>query len=96
MSKKTLAGFVLAAGVLAAPMVSMACDGAGPATHIGKVSAVDAPGKKFTITDVQTKGPITFVANDDIIKGVQDAKGMVTVKYEEVSGGGLKAVGVTF
>ena len=95
MAKNVLIGAVMMAGLLAMPMASFACDGAGPSTHIGKVSSVDAAAKKFTITDVQSKGPITFVANDEIIKGVKDAKGMVTVKYEEQNGG-LTALGVTF
>ena len=95
MAKNVLIGAVMMAGLLAMPMASFACDGAGPSTHIGKVSSVDAAAKKFTITNVQSKGPITFVANDEIIKGIKDAKGMVTVKYEEQNGG-LTALGVTF
>lgn len=95
MTKNILAGAVMMAGLLAMPMASLACDGAGPSTHIGKISSVDAAAKKFTITDVQTKGPITFTANEEIIKSVKDAKGMVTVKYEE-QGGNLNAMGVTF
>ena len=95
MAKKLMVGAVLMAGLLALPLTSFACDGAGPSTHIGKVSAVDAKAMKFTITDVQSKGPITFVANEEILKNIQDAKGMVTVKYEEKNGG-LTALGVTF
>ena len=94
MAKKIMVGAVLA-GLLALPVASFACDGAGPSTHIGKVSSVDAAAKKFTITDVQSKGPITFVATEEILKGVKDAKGMVTVKYEEKNGD-LTALGVTF
>jgi hypothetical protein len=89
-----MVGAVLA-GLLALPVASFACDGAGPSTHIGKVSSVDAAANKFTITDVQSKGPITFVATEEILKGIKDAKGMVTVKYEEKNGG-LTALGVTF
>ncbi len=95
MTKNVLAGAVMMAGLLAMPMASLACDGAGPSTHIGKVSSVDATAKKFTITDVQSKGPITFAATEEILKGVKDAKGMVTVKYQEKDGG-LTALGVTF
>ena len=95
MAKNVTAGVLLVAGLIAAPVASWACDGAGPATHIGKVSAVDAAAKKFTIKDVQTQGPITFTATDEIIKGLSGAKGMVTVKYQEENGG-YTAVGVTF
>ena len=95
MTKRLFAAAAVVAAIAGSPLAAWACDGAGPATHIGKVTAIDAAGKKFTIKDVQSQGPITFSANDEIIKGVQGAKGMVTVKYEE-GDGGLKAVGVTF
>lgn len=95
MAKNITAGVLLVAGLIAAPMASWACDGAGPATHIGKVTAVDAAAKKFTIKDVQSQGPITFTATEEIIKGLTGAKGMVTVKYHEQDGA-LTALGVTF
>lgn len=95
MTKKILTAVAVVAGLAGSPAVTWACDGAGPATHIGKVTSVDAAGKKFTIKDVQSQGPITFSANDDIIKGVQGAKGMVTVKYQEKDGA-YTALGVTF
>lgn len=95
MTKKLFAAAAVTAVLAGSPIAGWACDGAGPATHIGKVTAIDAAGKKFTIKDVQSQGPITFSATDDIIKGVQGAKGMVTVKYQEKDGA-LTAVGVTF
>ena len=95
MAKNVTAGVLLIAGLVAAPVASWACDGAGPATHIGKVTSLDPAAKKFTIKDVQSQGPITFVASDDILNGLKGAKGMVTVKYEEKNGG-YEAVGVTF
>lgn len=96
MIKNVMVGALFVAGLFSAPIVSLACDGAGPATHIGKVTAVDPVGKKFTIKDVQSQGPITFTASDDILKGIKDAKGIVTVKYEEEGNGAYKALGVTF
>ncbi len=95
MTKKLLALAAVLAGLAGSPVATWACDGAGPATHIGKVTSIDAAGKKFTIKDVQSQGPITFSADDEIIKGVQGAKGMVTVKYQEANGG-YQALGVTF
>ena len=93
--RRPLGNEKLVVSMIAAPVASWACDGAGPATHIGKVSAVDAAAKKFTIKDVQSQGPITFKATDEIIKGLKEAKGMVTVKYHEQDGA-LTALGVTF
>jgi hypothetical protein len=95
VTKKLFTAAAIAAVLAGSPLATWACEGAGPATHIGKVTSIDAAGKKFTIKDVQSQGPITFSADDDVIKGVQGAKGMVTVKYQEKDGG-LTAVGVTY
>lgn len=79
------------------PFSAWACDSAGPSTHIGTVTSVDAKNKTFTIQDAQTRGPITFVANNEIIEGLKEAKGSVMVNYESIEGSeNLKALGVTF
>jgi len=78
------------------PVVTWACDAAGPNTHIGKVLSVDPQKMTFTIRDAQTSSPITFIAtNSEIIDGLKGTSGMVTVNYEE-DGNDLTAVGVTF
>lgn len=83
-------------GALIAPISAWACDAAGPSTHIGKVTSVDAKKMTFTIRDAQTSSPITFIATSaDIIEGLKNANGMITVNYEE-DGDDLTAVGVTF
>ena len=88
---------LFAALLLSAPLASWACDAAGPSTHIGTVQSVDASSKTFTIIDAQTRMPIKFVANNEIIDGLKDAKGSVMVNFEQVEGSSdLKAVGVTF
>jgi len=83
--------------LLLLPAITWACDGAGPSTHVGIVHSVDAGSKSFTIIDAQTRKPIKFTANNQIIDGLKDAKGSVMVNYEKVDGSSdLKAVGVTF
>lgn len=96
MAKKFLINILLV-GALFLPAITWACDAAGPSTHIGTVKSVDASNKTFTIIDAQTRMPIQFVANNEIIDGLKDAKGSVMVNFEEIDGSsGLKALGVTF
>lgn len=96
MTKKLLIKSILVSALIL-PVAGWACDAAGPSTHIGTVQSVDASSKTFTIIDAQTRMPISFVASNEIIDGLKDAKGSVMVNYEEMEGSnGLKAVGVTF
>lgn len=96
MAKKFLIYSILASALFL-PVATWACDAAGPSTHIGTVQSVDASSKTFTIIDAQTRMPIKFVASNEIIEGLKDAKGSVMVNYEEMeSSDGLKALGVTF
>ena len=97
MNKYTFVKALLVSVLFLAPFTTWACDAAGPATHIGTVKSVDASGKKFTIIDAQTRMPITFMASNEIIDGLKEAKGSVMVNFEEVDGSSdLKAIGVTF
>ena len=97
MARKILISSLFVSTLLLLPVLTWACDGAGPSTHIGTVQSVDASSKTFTIIDAQTRMPIKFMASNEIIDGLKDAKGSVMVNYEEMeSGDGLKAVGVTF
>lgn len=82
---------VLSAG----PVAAMACEAAGPNSHVGQVTAVDPAKGTFTIMDAETREPITFIAGTDILSGLKNAKGMVKVNYED-KGDKLNAVGVTF
>lgn len=96
MTKKFLI-HVMFVSALFVPVMSWACDAAGPSTHIGTVKSVDASSKTFTIIDAQTRMPIKFVASNEIIDGLKEAKGSVMVNFEEVDGSSdLKALGVTF
>jgi len=95
--KQFLMKTIMLGAMLGLPMLGWACDGAGPSTHVGTLKSVDASGKTFTIIDAQTRKPIKFTANNEIIDGLKDANGSVMVNYEQVDGSSdLKAVGVTF
>ena len=97
MVKKSISALLVIGGLVMTPMITLACDSAGPSTHIGTVTKVDAKNKTFTIQDAQTRGAITFAASNEIIDGLRDAKGSVMVNYEEIEGSdNLKALGVTF
>jgi hypothetical protein len=97
VKKQFLIKAILTALLFIAPLSTWACDAAGPSTHIGTVQSVDASSKTFTIIDAQTRTPIKFVASNEIIDGLKDAKGSVMVNFEQMEGSsGLKAVGVTF
>lgn len=97
MTKQLMMKTLLVGSLVLTPVLSWACDGAGPSTHVGNLKSVDASSKTFTIIDAQTSMPIKFVANNEIIDGLKDAKGSVMVNYEEMDGSSeLKAVGVTF
>lgn len=97
MTKQIIIKAILLGALFITPIATWACDAAGKNTHIGTVQSVDASGKTFTIIDAQTRMPITFMANNEIIDGLKDAKGSVMVNYEQMDGSSdLKAVGITF
>ncbi len=88
---------ILAGALFISPLATWACDAAGPSTHIGTVQSVDASSNTFTIIDAQTRMPITFMASNEIIDGLKDAKGSVMVNFQQMDGSdNLKALGVTF
>jgi hypothetical protein len=95
MNTKTILTGAALAFTLVTSSTVWACDAAGKNTHIGSLMTVNAEQSTFTIRDAQSRGPITFIANNEIIEGLKDAKGSVMVNYKE-DGDTLTAVGVTF
>ena len=69
---KRLSSLVLALSLgtclLAAP--ALACDSAGPNTHVGVVTAVDRARSTLTLRDAETGGALTFVARPDLLRGI--------------------------
>ena len=64
-------------------------------THVGQVTAVDMGAGSFTIFDVQTATPITFVSDKTLLEGLENVNGMVQVKYEH-DGDALRAIDILY
>ncbi|MCG6970754.1 MAG: hypothetical protein LJE85_13395 [Gammaproteobacteria bacterium] len=94
ISKSMISGLAMACAVLTSS-TAWACDAAGKSTHIGSLMTVNAEQSTFTIQDAQSRSPITFTADKEIMEGLKGASGSVMVNYME-EGDTLKAVGVTF
>lgn len=84
-----IGGAILVAGSTTA----WACKAAGPDTHVGMLQSVDAQAKSFTIIDAETRGPITFSADEAILNKLQGVNGRIGVLHEKV-GGVLRALEV--
>lgn len=93
MYRKQLIAAIVGALLAAGSTGAWACKAAGPDTHIGMLQSVDAQAKSFTIIDAETRGPITFSADEAILNSLQDVKGMIGVLHEKV-GGVLRALEV--
>lgn len=84
----------LAAAAMLATAPTLACEAAGPSTHVGQVLKVDRADGSFSIMDAENLTAITFSAGADILDKVANTKKMAIVNYED-TGNGLKAVSVT-
>ncbi len=65
---------------LSAAVPALACDSAGPNTHVGVVTAVDRARSTLTLKDAETGSPLTFLAQPDLIRGIAP-KDEVIVKF---------------
>ena len=74
---------------------TLACEAAGPTTHVGSVLKVDPENNTFTILDAQTVTPVQFKATTDIIEKVVKENGTAVVDYE-IDGINLVATNVSF
>jgi len=66
-------------GGLALSTSALACDAAGPNTHVGQVLSVD--GNHFTIRDAQTGGPISFTAGKEMHGSMPAPGDNISIKY---------------
>jgi hypothetical protein len=82
----------LALVALALPAAAVACEVAGPNTHVGTVVAVDAAKHTLTLRDAQTSKDLTFVASPEVLRGVA-VRDQVAVVYAE-NGGRLTATAI--
>lgn len=56
-------------GLMAAPAV--ACESAGPDTHVGVVTGVDTAKNTVTLKDAETGAKLTFMTRPELLKGVR-------------------------
>jgi Cu/Ag efflux protein CusF len=73
----------VAAGPVWAPV--WACDAAGPNTHVGVVTTLNAKERQFTIKDAQTGKPMVFVADSKQMAALNIGD-QIAVKYEDHDG----------
>ncbi len=74
---------VVGLAVAAGPV--WACDAAGPNTHVGVVTQLNAKERQFTIKDAQTGKPMIFVAESKQMAALNIGE-QVAVKYEKQDG----------
>ena len=90
-----LRGVVLAAMLGLIPMAALACGSPDQMTHVGQVTGIDEKAGSFTIFDVQTASPITFLSDKALLKGLAKVRGMVQVEYEH-EGDALRAIDIHY
>lgn len=94
MYRRQLITAIVSAVLVLGSAGTWACKAFGPDTHVGMLKSVDPAAKSFTIIDAETRGPITFSADEAILNNLKDVKGTIAVLHEKV-GGVLRALEVT-
>jgi hypothetical protein len=82
-TQRLLAAVIVATMMVALP--ALACELAGPNTHIGKIKAIELAQSSLTIIDQQMKKDVTFLAAPEQLKGLSPGQ-LVSVKYSEMKG----------
>jgi len=90
---KTIQVLMAAAALTLATTPALACSAAGPETHVGKLLGIDLSARTFTILDAETNQPVSFEANQSMMKQVQGRTGYLKVEYQP-HGDKLKAKNV--
>ena len=83
----------LLSAILLAPASSLACSALGPNKHVGTVIGLDAGAQTITVLDAQTRQPVTFLADENLLNEAKNAKGQIIVDYE-TEGTRLRAIGI--
>ena len=91
--KTTTAVAGLLAAILMAPAASQACSALGPNKHVGTVIGLDASAQTITVLDAQTRQPVTFLANEELLSQARNAKGRIIVDYQ-AEGTQLRAISI--
>ena len=83
--KRVLAAFAASMTIAWVGAPVLACELAGPNTHIGKIKAIEVAQESLTILDFQMKKDLTFQAVPEQLKGLSMGQ-VVAVKYSEANG----------
>jgi hypothetical protein len=78
-----IVGLISVMAVMAGP--AWACKAAGPNTHVGVITLLNAKERQFTIKDAETGKPMIFIADSKQIAALTVGD-QVTVKYEKRDG----------
>ena len=81
--KRLLVGVIVS--VMCLTSAALACEMAGPDTHVGQIKTIDLAQSSLTLLDSQTRKPLTFLAAPEQLKGLSLGQ-MVTVRYSETKG----------
>ncbi len=73
----------------------LACGGEASGKHFGQVTSIDSTKSTFTIRDAETRSPITFQANQDVLSKAKSTNGNIMVNYEENENGNLEAMSIS-
>jgi hypothetical protein len=76
-------GLISVTAVAAGPV--WACKAAGPDTHVGVITQLNAKERQFTITDAETGKPMIFIA-DSTQMAALNIGDQIAVKYEKRDG----------
>ena len=80
--KKLITAAALSLFVAFTASPAWSCSMAGPNTHIGVVTDVNASANTFTIMDAETQHPITFVTTPELLKGIRKNQ-QLTVTFQK-------------
>ena len=80
--KKLITVTALSALMVFAVSPAWSCSMAGPNTHIGVVTDVNANANTFTMIDAETQHPITFVTTPELLKGISKNQ-QITVTFQK-------------
>ena len=79
----TVVGVISVMAVMAGP--AWACKAAGPNTHVGVITQLNAKERQFTMTDAETGKPMIFIA-DSAQMAALNVGDQISVKYEKRDG----------
>jgi hypothetical protein len=79
----TVIGLISVMVVMAGP--AWACKAAGPNTHVGVITQLNAKERQFTITDAETGKPMIFVADSKQMAALNMGD-QIAVSYEDHNG----------